>query len=468
MVFSTLQFLFFFFPLVWAGYYFVKIEYANLWLLIASLLFYYIGDKDHMFLLVGVILTAYTAGILIQKSVSRCFRRFIMVSSVLVMLLFMSYYKYWNFMIENINALFGKNFAVENIVFPVGISFFVFQAVSYVVDVYKGEKALKNPIDMALYISFFPQLIAGPIVRFHNISEYLDKKYRKISVNNVENGIWRFCIGLSKKVLLANNLGGLADIVFSVKDISRFSVMYTWLGAIAYTLQIYFDFSGYSDMAIGLGEVFGFPFQENFNYPYIAKSVKDFWRRWHISLSQFFRDYVYIPLSGSRCSLKRWIFNILCVWVLTGLWHGASWNYVVWGVMYGLLLILERIIGENAEDNKIRQIVGHIYTVSAVILLWVVFRTADLSQAVHYLKNMFGIGAGSFVDHAFIFQARNYGLLVVIAMVCCLPVSDIIKRYLGESKLLDGIKLIALMICTILSVSFIYMNSYNPFLYFMF
>lgn len=468
MVFSTLQFLFFFFPLVWAGYYFIKIEYANLWLLIASLLFYYIGDKDHMFLLVGVILTAYTAGILIQKSVSRWFRRFIMVSSVLVMLLFMSYYKYWNFMIENINALFGKNFAVGNIVFPVGISFFVFQAVSYVVDVYKGEKALKNPIDMALYIAFFPQLIAGPIVRFHNINEFLNKKYREISIKNVENGIWRFCIGLSKKVLLANNLGGLADIVFSVKDISQFSVMYTWLGAVAYTLQIYFDFSGYSDMAIGLGAIFGFPFQENFNYPYIAKSVKDFWRRWHISLSQFFRDYVYIPLSGNRCSVKRWIFNILCVWFLTGLWHGASWNYVVWGVAYGILLILEKLIGENRTGNKMMCICSHIYTLAVVIMLWVVFRSANISQALHYLKNMFGIGAKSFVDHAFIFQAKNYCLLIIISIIFCVPVSDIIERYCGKSKLVEAINVIMLIICTLSSISFIYMRSYNPFLYFMF
>lgn len=468
MVFSTLEFLFFFFPIVWIGYFFIKTKYANLWLLMSSLLFYYIGDKKHIFLLIGIILVAYAAGILIPRCNSIFLRRIFMVGSVAVMVLVMSYYKYWNFMIENINAVFGKSLAYRNIVFPIGISFFVFQSISYVIDVYRGEKALQNPIDMALYISFFPQLIAGPIVRFHDINEFLDKKYREINIKNIENGIWRFCVGLSKKVILANNLGGLADIVFNVKDISRFSVMYTWLGAIAYTLQIYFDFSGYSDMAIGLGEMFGFPFQENFNYPYIAKSIKDFWRRWHISLSQFFRDYVYIPLSGSRCSVKRWIFNISCVWLLTGLWHGASWNFVVWGVAYGILLILEKLLGKNKVSNRIMCVGSHVYTLIIVIMLWVVFRSSNISQAIQYLKNMFGIGAKSFVDHAFIFQAKNYWLLIVISIICCMPVSDFVKRKCGESKLLEAVKAAALMGCTISAISFICMRSYNPFLYFMF
>ena len=294
----------------------------------------------------------------------------------------------------------------------------------------------------------------------------MDKKYRKIDKNNIENGLWRFCIGLSKKVLLANNLGGLADVVFSVKDISQFSVLYTWLGAIAYMLQIYYDFSGYSDMAIGLGKIFGFEFQENFNYPYIANSIKDFWRRWHISLSQFFRDYIYIPLGGNRCSIIRWVCNMLCVWLFTGIWHGASWNFVLWGVIYGCLLIIEKFVRHN--DSKIWNIIGHMYTLISVLLLWVVFRTSTISVAFSYLKNMFGIGAKSFIDHAFVFQISNYWVLILVGIIFCMPISSYFEVKIGSVKVLDFCKSIALMFCTIASVSFVYMGNYNPFLYFMF
>ena len=366
------------------------------------------------------------------------------------------------------NLLLNKNIDYRDIVFPVGISFFVFQSISYVVDVYKGEKALSNPIDLALYISFFPQLIAGPIVRFHDINKFMGKKHRRFSFENVEAGIWRFCVGLSKKVLLANNFGGLADIVFNVNDISNMSVLYTWLGAVSYTLQIYFDFSGYSDMAIGLGKIFGFTFQENFNYPYIAKSIKDFWRRWHMSLSQFFRDYVYIPLGGNRCSLKRWIGNILCVWLLTGLWHGDSWNFVIWGSLYGILLIVERLVESNGSNNRILNCFGHIYTMTIVIILWVVFRAPNLTFALQFIKNMFGIGAKTFVDNAFVFQFKNYWFLIILGIVLSMPIFDIIQKRIGETKILEYAKMLLLIGATVSSISFIYMGSYNPFLYFMF
>ncbi|WP_288644303.1 MBOAT family O-acyltransferase, partial [uncultured Helicobacter sp.] len=278
---------------------------------------------------------------------------------------------------------------------------------SYVVEVYRGESALLNPIDMGLYISFFPQLIAGPIVRFKDVKEYLDKKYREFNFEKMSDGIWRFSVGFCKKVLLANNLGGLAGLVFGVRNISDFSVMYTWLGAVAYTLQIYYDFSGYSDMAIGLGKMFGFEFQENFNYPYFAGTIKEFWRRWHISLSQFFRDYVYIPLGGNRNSTAKYVFNIIVVWFLTGLWHWASWNYIIWGFSYGILLLSERFIIDKLPYNKFILIIRRIATMMLVILLWVVFKCEHLSVLVDYIKNMFGIGGSAFIDSAFIFQVKD-------------------------------------------------------------
>lgn len=468
MVFSSLSFLFLFFPIVIIGYIFINESYANIWLLMTSLIFYYIGDSKHFNLLIGIILIGYLAGVFLQNFNSDSVRKSIMLIAILLMILLMSYYKYCNFIIENINFIVHKNIAFRDIIFPIGISFFVFQAISYVIDVYRGEKALLNPIDMALYISFFPQLIAGPIVRFHNISRFMNKEYRKFSFKNLECGIWRFSIGLSKKVLLANNLGGLADLVFNVSDISDFSVMYTWLGAIAYTLQIYFDFSGYSDMAIGLGKIFGFSFQENFNYPYIAKSVKDFWRRWHMSLSQFFRDYIYIPLGGNKCTLRRWIVNILCVWFLTGLWHGASWNYVIWGSLYGVLLIVERLINFKKSNNWLLNCFRHVYTLTIVTVLWVVFRTPNLNLAIAFVKNMFGIGAKSFVDQAFVFQFRNYWFLIFVGIICSVPLFDILQKKVGKCRVLEYIKMAILVGCTVSAVSFIYMGSYNPFLYFMF
>lgn len=469
MIFSSLSFLFLFLPIVFIIYLFIKPQYANLWLLIASIVFYYIGDKEHIWLLFGIIVIAYLSGLIISKCQIRLIKKMFMVSSAILMIGVMVYYKYWNFMITSINSFLKTDLELKSIIFPVGISFFIFQAVSYVVDIYRGESALKNPIDIALYISFFPQLIAGPIVRFHDVYKYMDKKYRVLKVENLETGIWRFCLGLSKKVILANNLGGIANIVFEVRDISRCSVLYTWLGAVAYTLQIYYDFSGYSDMAIGLGKIFGFEFQENFNHPYMAKSLKEFWRRWHISLSKFFRDYVYIPMGGNKCTKARWMLNMLCVWLLTGIWHGSSWNYILWGGVYGVFLIFERFYSEKVrQENIIMSFFKHVYTMIIVVVLWVIFRTETISQAINYLKNMFGVGAKTFIDRGFLFQAKNYGGILAISVILCIPISEILTKKIGNSKLLETIKVIGLICCTISAISFIYMGSYNPFLYFMF
>ena len=468
MVFSSLEFLFFFLPIVIIGYIVIKPGLANSWLLLCSLVFYFWGDRDHFLLLIAVIGIAYFAGLLIQTFSQMIIKRIVMWLSVFAMIAVMGYYKYWDFMISNINRFLRQDLPLRDIVFPVGISFFVFQAISYVVDVYRGEKALANPIDMGLYISFFPQLIAGPIVRFHDIRQFMGEEHRHLKIENFENGIWRFCIGLSKKVLLANNLGGLVAIVFAVQDISQFSVLYTWLGAIAYTFQIYFDFSGYSDMAIGLGRVFGFQFQENFNYPYMAKSVKDFWRRWHISLSQFFRDYIYIPLGGNRCSKIRWIFNMMIVWVLTGLWHGAAWHYILWGIFYGCILILKGLLPIEKKAGVLASTIQHIFTALIIISLWVLFRADGVLQAVAFLKNMYGIGSGSFIDHAFVFQIRNFVNLLIISLIFSFPIVPYLEKKLQGSKIFRTTETLCLMLCTLSAISYIYMGSYNPFLYFMF
>ena len=470
MVFSSLEFLFFFLPIVLLGYLAIPKRFGNAWLMISSLMFYWLGDHFHIKLLLGVIIVTYLAGMAFELISKQWLRKIGLVLTTGLLVVLMCYYKYFDFVITNVNAFFNKDYSLRVVFFPVGVSFFIFQAISYVVDVYRGEKPLKNPIDLALYISFFPQLIAGPIVRFKDINEYMDKSCRKLSVTDISEGLWRFGLGLSKKVLLANNLGALADIVFGVHDISQYSVLYTWLGAIAYTLQIYFDFSGYSDMAIGLGRMFGFRFQENFNYPYIASSIQDFWRRWHISLSQFFRDYVYIPLGGNRVSALRWVGNMACVWLLTGLWHGANWTYILWGVIYGICLIIERFIPDNSNKSKSKfvNVWGHIYTMIVVTLLWVLFRADGVVQAIAYVKNMFGIGAKCFVDHAFCYQLSNSWILIIIAIIFSIPVGKWLDEKIGDKKAYQVVKMVGLSLCTVSAMSFIYMGSYNPFLYFMF
>jgi D-alanyl-lipoteichoic acid acyltransferase DltB (MBOAT superfamily) len=450
------------------GYFLIKPQYSNAWLLGASLIFYYIGAKNYLKLLLLIIGLAYISGLLIAWFKEKWMRIIIMTASVSAMIFTMAYFKYYDFVVDNINAFFHTSYSLANMVLPIGISFFVFQAISYVVDVYRGELYLKNPIDMALYISFFPQLIAGPIVRFHDIREYLGAEYRKFDFDNFTQGIWRFSIGLCKKVIIANNLGTLSDIVFGATDIYTHSVLYTWLGAIAYTLQIYYDFSGYSDMAIGLGKVFGFEFQENFNYPYSAKTIKEFWRRWHMSLSQFFRDYVYIPLGGNRCSKARWLLNMMAVWFLTGIWHGASWTYILWGVIYGIIIIAESFIPEWKHGNKITGFLQHVYTMVVVCFLWVLFRAKDIAQSKDFFKNMIGMGNKNLIDSGFLFLAQNYLLVIVLAALLSVPIIPAIRKKFSGNAIIQFGAAVVLMIGVLISVSFIYMGSYNPFLYFMF
>lgn len=473
MIFSSLQFLFFFLPIVIIGYILIPAKLLNLWLLVVSLYFYYCGADNYTLLLLSIIGCAYAAGIIIGKTGQVVIKRITLVISVTAMVLTMAYYKYFDFIAENINSIFHAGIAKRGVTIPIGISFFVFQAISYVVDVYRGEEYLKNPIDMALYISFFPQLIAGPIIRFHDIRGYLADHNRRISFQNLSDGLWRFTIGICKKSLIANNLGALADIVFNATEITDHSILYTWLGAAAYTMQIYYDFSGYSDMAIGLGKIFGFQFQENFNYPYMSCSVREFWRKWHMSLSQFFRDYVYIPLGGDRCSKHRWVFNIMVTWLLTGIWHGASWTYVIWGGGYGAVILLEsKFIKHVQTENILMKIFMHIYTMIIVITNWVVFRASSIQQAYCYLKNMYGMGAKAVIDPGFVFQLDNYKLLLLIAFLCSTPVIPYLREKC-ERGYWTGVayktaSTTALVLGLLASVSYIYMGSYNPFLYFMF
>ena len=468
MVFSSLHFLFLFLPIVLFGYFLIKPKYLNAWLLGASLFFYYVGAANYLKLLLLIVGISYISGLLIAWLKKNWIRFFFLISSVSLMVFAMAYFKYYDFVVDNLNAFFHTSYSLTNMVLPIGISFFVFQAISYVVDVYRGEPYLKNPIDMALYISFFPQLIAGPIVRFHDIREYLGEKYRTINFDKFAQGIWRFSTGLCKKVILANNLGTLSDIVFAAPDIYTHSVLYAWLGAISYTLQIYYDFSGYSDMAIGLGKVFGFEFQENFNYPYSAKSIKDFWRRWHMSLSQFFRDYVYIPLGGNRCGKFRWLLNMMVVWLLTGIWHGASWTYILWGVLYGIIIITEGFVPELKHKNIMIRLLQHVYTMVTVCFLWVLFRSTSITQAKTFFMNMIGLGNKNLIDEGFLFLTRNYLLIILFATILAVPVIPAIKRRFSDNAPLQFCAAIMLMAGVLISVSYIYMGSYNPFLYFMF
>ena len=358
--------------------------------------------------------------------------------------------------------------SIPNIALPIGISFFTFQAMSYVIDVYRQKGEVQtNILYVGLYISFFPQLIAGPIVRYETIADEI--KNRKETVNDFFDGFARFIVGLSKKVLLANSFAILADQTFdAAKNGDSLSVMFSWLGAIAYTLQIFFDFCGYSDMAIGLGRMFGFHFLENFNYPFISKSITEFWRRWHMSLGTWFRDYVYIPLGGSRVSKSRNIFNLFVVWLLTGIWHGANFTFIVWGLMYFVLLVFEKLTGIYKKQGKIINVFKWVYTMFFVILGWVVFRSDSLSDAWYYLKAMFGLNANTFNDGLFIGYFVQNLILLLFGIILSTPVFRILKRKTMNNRFFGCFSIVVLIGLFVLSISSLISNSYNPFIYFNF
>lgn len=470
MVFSSLIFAFYFLPVVVALYYCLRGKWRNYLLLIASLGFYAYGEPRFVFIMLGSILVNYTLARVIDSYNSRDNIRgagAILALDVLVNIGILFVFKYLDFAITAGNVLFRTNISLRGIALPIGISFFTFQAMSYVIDVYRKKvQVQKNLLNLALYISFFPQLVAGPIVRYSTIEQQIE--HRTVNVDLFGEGVRRFVLGFSKKVLLANNLALVAEEVFAQNAMETNPLM-LWLGAVCYSLQIFYDFSGYSDMAIGLGKMFGFEFEENFNYPYISRSVTEFWRRWHISLGQWFRDYVYIPLGGSKCSVARHIFNMLVVWSLTGIWHGANYTFIAWGLGYFILLVVEKyLIKPEKKSNIVLKILWQLITLICVICGWVIFNSATLTNGIHYCISMFGAnGIGPSVDGSVIRVFREFGLFMGAGIIFATPVAVCIKQRIKDS-FVEYLVPVGYALIFLWAVSYIVLGSHNPFIYFNF
>lgn len=468
MLFSSIPFLYYFLPVVLLLYFIAPMKLKNLVLLLSSLFFYGWGEPRYVIIMSVAILTGYAFGRLIEVFRGKGLSKVFLVLSVASAICILGYFKYTDFFISNFNALTGLSVPLLKIALPIGISFYLFQLLSYTVDVYRGTvPAQRNIIDFGAYIALFPQLIAGPIVRYCDIASQL--KHRTHSFEKCAYGIRRFMIGLSKKILLANALGELCDIFKASNDKS---LLFYWLYAISFTLHIYFDFSGYSDMAIGLGKIFGFDFMENFNYPYISKSVTEFWRRWHMSLGSWFRDYVYIPLGGNRVSQGRWLFNILVVWILTGFWHGASWNFILWGLLYAVFLVLEKLwLGNHLKRSRIWR---HIYVMLIVIFGFVLFNAADIAEAGSYLAAMFGFGGVPVVSAEFWYYLGSYGFILILAILGSTPLPKLAVQKLEASQkpacktLLSIAEPVLLLFALLLVTAYLVDGSFNPFLYFRF
>ena len=463
MLFSGIPFLFYFLPCVLLIYFIVPQKGRNAVLLAASLFFYGWGEPKFLLFMVFSIVQGYVFARLIGRG--RRKKLFLTLSLVLSFAL-LGYCKYADFFIENFNAVTGLSLPLLKIALPIGISFYTFQIASYEIDVYRGDVAAQhNFIDFAAYVAMFPQLIAGPIVRYRDIAPQL--KERTHSLEAAASGASRFAVGLGKKVLVANVL---AQLVSAYKASAEQTALYAWLYAIAFTLQIYFDFSGYSDMAIGLGRIFGFTFPENFRYPYISKSITEFWRRWHMSLGTWFRDYLYIPLGGSRCSRIRHIFNILVVWMATGFWHGAAWNFVFWGLFYAVLLMAEKFFLLPALKKG--RVLPHVYVLLAVTLGFVLFDAASLKDALHQLGTLFGAGTASGLGTEAVYMLRSYGVVLALAVLGATPLPAMLWKKAQEPKSLAPVLTVAEPLCTFallaLCTAFLVDGSFNPFLYFRF
>lgn len=462
MLFSSIPFLYYFLPVTLVLYFLAPKKLRNSVLLLVSLVFYAWGEPIYVFLMLGTILCGYILGLLIEKFRGGALSRLFMWLSVALDVAALAYFKYADFFIENFNAATGLSVPLLNIALPIGISFYTFQILSYTIDVYRGDvPAQKNPINLAAYITMFPQLIAGPIVRYSDVAHELSS--RTHSVCQAAQGAGRFIIGLSKKVLIANQLGALVDIFRASQ--SR-SVAFFWLYAAAFALQIYFDFSGYSDMAIGLGKLFGFNFCENFNYPFISKSITEFWRRWHMSLGTWFRDYVYIPLGGNRVSTPRWLFNILAVWMLTGFWHGAAWNFIVWGLFFAVFLVAEKLLWGKALSKS--AVLSRIYTILVMLISFVIFNAADMREAISYLGAMFGAGDYPFINAEFLYYLRSYAVVLALGIIGATP---LVKRFFTETRLGRRLQILtapALVLLLVVITAYLVDGSFNPFLYFRF
>lgn len=446
------------------------IKARNYLLLVMSLLFYAWGEPKWIVLMIVTTLVDYGAGLLVDKYRGQKQAKWALAGSVVITLSFLAVFKYLGFFNQNLNSLFGAELPTQIFNLPIGISFYTFQAITYVVDVYRGKaRVQRSYANLLLYVSLFPQLIAGPIVRYTDIAEQLES--RETTVEGFARGITRFVTGLGKKVLLANIAGQIATSLIG-GDLSKASVLGAWLGIFAYTFQIYFDFSGYSDMAIGLGHMFGFTYVENFNYPYISKSITEFWRRWHISLSTFFRDYVYIPLGGNR---RHQLRNMFVVWALTGLWHGASWNFVLWGLYYFVFLAIEKMfLGKYLE--KLPAVVGHVYALFIVVVGWVFFYFDDVSRLGQMLKLMFGFSGQAGVMPTDTILLKNHLVFFMVAIVACIPVSKLVKALLIRFSRRGTVQeVVAGAVGIVYDVALLFFStaalvgaSYNPFLYFRF
>lgn len=476
MLFSSPLFVFLFLPIVLGCYFLLPAMLRNLLLVIASLLFYAWGEGVYVIVMIFSLSLNYGFGILIHEFHRQA--KWTMAVAITVNLGMLAFFKYSVFLVQNIEMLLApldiKVGTINPVHLPLGISFFTFHSISYLIDIYrKDAPAQKKPIDLALYISFFPQLIAGPIIRYHDISDQLSK--RIIGLDDFAVGIRRFIIGLGKKVIIANTLAVPADQIFSIPA-DQLTTSLAWLGIICYTLQIYFDFSGYSDMAIGLARLFGFHFLENFNYPYISKTIQEFWRRWHISLSNWFRDYLYIPLGGNRVKPWRVYFNLVAVFFLCGLWHGASWNFVIWGMLHGMFLVLERLGLAKFFDNNASWL-GHAYALAVVTIGWVFFRSEDVFSALTYLKAMAGFGQGTGIEyHVSLYLTGELALVLVMAVLGAMPLKSSLSglnladlRPVAQfSHVLPAINIGCLALVFLVSMSYLAAGTYNPFIYFRF
>ena len=463
MLFTSISFLYYFLPIVIILYFIVPKKFKNFILFLSSIFFYFCGEPIYTFLMIGEIFIAYVGARYLEKHRKKS----ILVSLLAIHIGALGLFKYSDFTINNINQIFGSKIPLLKLALPIGISFYTFQIISYVVDVYRGKvKAQKSFLKLATYVSLFPQLIAGPIVRYETIEKELDN--RTSNFENFAYGVRRFVIGLGKKVLIANMLGELCD-VFSTTN--EKSVLFYWIFAISYSLQIYFDFSAYSDMAIGLGRMFGFHFLENFNYPYISKSITEFWRRWHMSLSSWFRDYVYIPLGGNRKGTIILVRNIFIVWALTGIWHGANWTFVIWGLMFGIMLIIEKLF-LTKHLEKMPSILQRIYVLFTVMISFIIFNANSIVEAWNNIIGLFGANGESLINASTVYYLKSYSVVLVIAIIGSTPllknIIEKLKTKTNANKIIKLLEPIAMTSILIIVTAYLVDNSYNPFLYFRF
>lgn len=459
MVFSSTIFLFIFLPIVLVLYFLSADKYRNIILFLSSLFFYAWGEPKNILVMIISILVNYFLGFLVEEK--RKGRSLFLVLSVVFNLGVLFIFKYLNFTVNTVNTVFGSNIQIQQIMLPIGISFYTFQIMSYVIDIYRGNvKVQKSLINLGLYISLFPQLIAGPIVRYVDVEDQLS--VRQTTWEKAYTGCMRFAIGFSKKVLIADQLAKLVDLVFAG---AYPSILLNWIGIIAYALQIFFDFSGYSDMAIGLGKIFGFDFPENFNYPYISQSIQEFWRRWHISLSSWLKDYLYIPLGGNRAGKLRTYINLFIVFFMCGLWHGASFNFIVWGMFYAFFLIIERL-GFSEILKKIPSVFRHIYAILIILIGWVFFRADTLTAALLYIKNMFTLSGSDLLNFRFVMTAE-YWCLIIAGIIFSIPHKKI-GNLIKNSSVREIIYQSGTMLIFILAICYMIGSGYSPFLYFRF